>query len=161
MKVGCWRRNLQWKGWVYVDLSILRVLGFLEGAYMQDLFFGNALGDASAHTKPAYLHASLSSLSRMKLTDMVSIRNVSTSSGTDLKELHVIMWLRGLPLRMHRWAVGGPSPLFWPNFTACMRSGIVWTWERDASIFWQGDHRGRKEIFKLAASGHKTVQKQF
>ena len=44
---------------VYVDLSILRVLGFLEGAYMQDLFFGNALGDASAHTKPAYLHASL------------------------------------------------------------------------------------------------------
>ena len=92
---------------VYVDLSILRVLGFLEGAYMQDLFFGNALGDASAHTKPAYLHASLSSLSRMKLTDMVSIRNVSTSSGTDLKELHVIMWLRGPPLRMHRWAVGG------------------------------------------------------
>ena len=74
---------------------------------MQDLFFGNALGDASAHTKPAYLHASLSSLSRMKLTDMVSIRNVSTSSGTDLKELHVIMWLRGPPLRMHRWAVGG------------------------------------------------------
>ena len=119
---------------VYVDLSILRVLGFLEGAYMQDLFLGNALGDASAHTKPAYLHASLSSLSRMKLTDMVSIRNVSTSSGTDLKELHVIMWLRGLPLRMHRWAVGGPSPLFWPNFTACMRSGIVWTWERDMSI---------------------------